>query len=497
MKKAMLILFIFFTVICPGKGITLDRDDCKKLFKGKILSAKSASREVVLGYDYSDKAQLKDFAGLVFYKEKGFYPGGMTTPSWHKASFDGDVTINARIFARGGMCTFFLQVDPVKKEGYVFMFGLNDKPHTGRSFDGVALFREGQEPQVLSRGILGVFKPKSYDITVVRKGDLLQLSLDGRIIIKAHNNKHNSGKIGFAGDYLVEKLQVRGRLNARWCEKTLSGKDGDSESDHVLHHMGVPAWFKPRKDLPDWKAPYRKDTAHYEVMSSVNQDFTDHFARCAEAMHGMFSSFFSDHSQGPKSRVVIFKDHAEYRQFGGPRLCQGFYCPRNKILYLYNHMDPEIPERVLLCEGLQQYLDKHAANMPLWFRDGMASYFETAKLVVKGSKTRFKTGGTGDKLIPLKQAIKRKRDIFIKDFITTKDGAFNNIFKKAANARHAWGVCHFFIHNQNGKYLPHFKKYVNSIQYGIKPEDAIRVVFASVNWRKVHQAWQDYILGLD
>ena len=241
MKSSLYLILVLLVLPAILLGQDAKNEDYRKLFKGTVTAADERTRFVELRYDFSKPAQLKDFAGIPLTGGARLHPGGMATPSWLKAQFDGDISVGAHIVARGGMCAVLVMVDPVELEGYVFLFGLNDRAHGGRSFAGVALYRQGHEPRIIYRGVLGTWNPGDHTISVLRKGDLLQFTLDKRIVVKTWDSTHRSGKIGFAGDFLVDRLTVKGRLNERWCEKALG-----SRKEPRKRTMSPTIWEYPR-----------------------------------------------------------------------------------------------------------------------------------------------------------------------------------------------------------------------------------------------------------
>lgn len=496
MKLYGLTAAVFCAVVTLRTAHTACEEDCGQLFHGKVVNVDGHTRTVKLKYDFSEAEQLEDFKGIISGKTKKLCPGGMATPCWHKAHFDGDLSIEARIWARGGMCAVLVMVDPVALEGYSFLFGLNDRALGGRSFTGVAKYRQGKDPEIIYRGVLGAWEPKKQTISVLRRGDLLQMKVDNRIVIKTRDSTHTSGRIGLAGDFLVDRLEVNGRLNPRWCEKAVSS-GAEPEPVSLFHRMGAQPGLHLKKALPQWPHCHRKETEHYIVMSNASETCTEHYARYAEAMRSLFSAIFQVREKSAhKSRIVLFRTHKGFHEFGGPRLCLGFYLHRNRNLYLYEHVRPEITQKVLVHEGFLQYFNLFVDGPPLWLSEGMARYFETARIVRKNPSLRFEVGAPGTQLSLLRSAIRNRRDLFLGNVVRMANSDFEKPFRKSRNSAHAWGLCHFLIHYKNGRYLKFLESYVESLRRGKTADEAYENAFAALDWDTIQKRWRTYIFQL-
>ncbi len=474
----------------------IDADDFAQLFNGRVVESNARTRQVKLRYDFTVPSQLDDFAGLLPGKSPKLHPAGMATPSWLRARFDGDVELRAKFSSGGGPCAVLVSVDPVTLEGYVFLFGANDRPRR-RAFTAVAKFRQGSEPKIIYRGIVGAWKSGIYTIDVLRKNDVLQLRLDGRVVIKTRDATHRSGKVGFAGDLVVEALEVSGKLERRWCEKALATPNGAAESDDLFKRIGASARLRLRRDLPEWKTSFDEETEHYLVSSDVSAAFSRHFARCAEAMHGLLSSALRPpKGASGKARVILFGTQREFQDFGAPKHSIGFYHAKNGNLYLFDHVDPEVTRRALLHEGVRQYLDRLLDDAPPWLVEGMVRYFETARLARTSSGLRFELGAKGSCYPPLRTTVQLGKDVLVRDLVRMDKKAYGRLFHRGRHDQHAWGLCHFLIEADKGKYRCYLQAYVGALAAGKARKDAFETAFGRVDWQVLQERWRKHVLGL-
>jgi hypothetical protein len=65
----------------------------------------------------------------------------------------------------------------------------------------------------------------------------------------------------------------------------------------------------------------------------------------------------------------------------------GLYTPDLKVLLIWNLPQRDEIMTTVRHEGFHQYLDRIMANPPLWFNEGLAEYFEVARVV--GGRWKF------------------------------------------------------------------------------------------------------------
>lgn len=482
--------------VCPAASGKLTRDDFKKLFHGKVTSA-DEDGNVGLLYDFSSASQLEDFEGAPASGIGRLQPESGGVPAWFKAQFEGNINLDLRITTGGRECYIYLLVDPEIDEGYVFIFGVEGYGGT-TSLTGVGKYRKGREPEIIYRGRLGVFKAGKYTISVSRRGDELQLKLDKRVIMKTRDKSYRSGKIGFGGELSIAELNVRGKLNLRWCEKALAALDEkaapeEQELEDFFWQIGIQPGLRLEKALPDWAESYRKETPHYLVESDVSQKFTDQYAQGAETMYSMYAAIFpAPTEQADKLRILLFKTREGFIRFGAPKNVLGFYHPETRNVYLYDHVRPAVTQKVLLHEGFHQYLNLLIEEPPIWFNEGMATYFETATM----KENQFKVGTPGVRLGHLGRLAQDGMLCKLPAFMSIDLGQFQDPNAAAKNYSYAWGLAHFLLHYKNGVYRKHLVNYFRLLQRGAKNPEAMVSAFGNLDWVKVKGEWSEYILGL-
>ncbi len=468
-------------------------------FGGKITEADKRGN-ITLVYDFQGTQWRKDFLRLARYRSAEFHPGETGRPVWLKAHFDGDVSLDMKITARGGTCCVYVLVEPIAREGYVFIFGAKDTVHVGRSYTAVAKYQKGMGEKIIYRGMLGTWRPDTYSISLRRRRTNLFMELNGRVVIKAtdRDKSYTSGMIGFAGDYVASYLKVNGRLNRRWFEEAIGGPpaaDVPALND-FFQRVGLNPAYRIPGTLPPWEKTFQSESDHFVILSNESQEFTEKQAEFMEGVFKLYTGVLKVRKKPrEKFRIVFFKGETDLQQFGAPSHCLGFYWPKDKTLYTCKHRKPETTRMVLLHEGFHQFIDRVAGTVPLWFNEGLAQYFETAEI----TKKRLKAGARGLRLSNLKWLLRQERDRYLEEFVQLTDEEFTKRGRRAENYSHAWGFCHFLLHwpsPTRPKYRIHLLRYFQLLCRNQDPQQAFTLAFAKLDWNEVQTRWRQHIASL-
>lgn len=495
MKHVTFFLCVLYATLCIAKAPKVTKEDFKRIFAGKILSANQRG-SISLGYDFTTEAQCKDFTGEFNRSVNELCINGnlftSETITWMKPHFTGNILLDCIIKGNNNPCAFYLFFDDLTGEGYVFLIGFGEYHE---KYNAVARFKRGKDPDIIYRGRgSNLDKTKYYKLKITKSGSTLQMSLNNRVMIKTKDKSYQSGQVGFSGNLRIKQIKVQGTLNPRWFQKILDTSSGESAEDASSNvKVDLDSAFKPRKRFPEWPETYKKESDHYIVMSNVSQKFTDYYSRCAEMMHRMYSKIFPfERKVDVKSHIVLFKTKAGFMKFGANPNCIGFYVPAFRNLYLFDHVKPELAQEVLLHEGFHQYIHLLIKDPPIWFNEGMAEYFETAKL----SNSSFRVGNLSLRLNHLNDLIDAGRIKPMQEFMKITTEQFQERSASSRNYSQAWGMCHFFIHYRNGIYKKKLQAYFMALFDGMNHEEAFDKAFTRLNWRALEEQWHAYIQTL-
>ena len=477
-------------MLCAAAGERLAPEDYAKLFRGAVRSA-DAGGNVSLAYDFASAEQHKDFEGVPAGAAGKLRLSLFHRPVWLRAHFEGDVALDLDVATRGGPGAIHVLVDPETEAGYVFLFGVDFAP--SRSMTAVGMYRRGKPPEVLYVGQRGAWAAGDYTIRLSREGGGLEMSIDGRLVIKTTNKTHVRGRIGFSGDLTISRLQVRSRVERAWRTRALSAVPEIAAWDDFHGLVGVKPGFRLARDIPEWGVTHEHKTVHYVVTSNANPELAVTWARMAEKMDALYAQLFPPPRKdaGP-ARIVIFASRAEFVRFGAPAQSLGFYWPRSRVVYLFDHRNPDVTCRVLLHEGFRQYLHRYVSTPPAWVEQGAAQYFEMARW----NGATFTAGAPGPRLRVLARLMKQGRSCELPEFLSMDATAFWHPLAAGRNHACAAGLVHFLLHGAGGAHRQRMVMYIGALMEDAAGAAAYDRALGTLDWNHVKPQWFDYIAEL-
>lgn len=81
-------------------------------------------------------------------------------------------------------------------------------------------------------------------------------------------------------------------------------------------------------------------------------------------------------------------------------------------------------------------------------------------------------------------------------FVTFTDADFKDPDSIGTNYALAWGLCHFFVHFEKGKYRQALNSYFQALRRGATHEEADSKALRPLNWNKIEDEFRGYILEL-
>lgn len=163
------------------------------------------------------------------------------------------------------------------------------------------------------------------------------------------------------------------------------------------------------------KLDIRHRTAHYAMAGTVRDKRLREYGRCLEYIHAEYARGFESllkerpsrgqtrpsrrKRQTPSAtrpterdpdadrfRVIIFTTMEEFAQFALKYLlldmehAGGCYIPQLKLLVILDRPDSQDTYGVLFHEAFHQFFHHYVARPPVWLDEGLATYFETARV---------------------------------------------------------------------------------------------------------------------
>jgi len=266
-----------------------------------------------------------------------------------------------------------------------------------------------------------------------------------------------------------------GRVDdARALVESASGRGMHSEALDRLGRVTVRA-----KNGPDWPKSYEFKSSNYHVVSDMDVETCKMAATLLEdalvAYRVHVKSLAPTTAATKLYRVYLFSGEAGFKRylaessfFGGKGMehAAGIYSPILKQLLIWNLPTRDEMVETIKHEGFHQYLDRLLPDPPVWFNEGMATYYEAMTRVAGALKTdmprpQYLEALKGKSLVPL------ARFLFIrpKDFYGSPELSYAQ----------AWLLVHMLQHG-TARHKELFRAYLAKLETS-SGADATREVF--------------------
>jgi tetratricopeptide (TPR) repeat protein len=139
---------------------------------------------------------------------------------------------------------------------------------------------------------------------------------------------------------------------------------------------------------PPWPKRFGIHSPNFCVSSDIDQKTCEDASRMLEESYLIYSTALErvPRSGADRFRVYLFSGEAGYQAWikdiigDIPPHTAGIYSPVLKCLLIWNLPSREDMLQTARHEGFHQYLDRLIPCPPVWFNEGLAEYFETARM---------------------------------------------------------------------------------------------------------------------
>lgn len=245
---------------------------------------------------------------------------------------------------------------------------------------------------------------------------------------------------------------------------------------------------------PDWLKTFDSRSTNYHVFSDIDKSTCATAAQLLEEALMIYSGRLRAVPKGgPAFRVYLFSGQAGYAKYCASVVgsrgenTAGMYSPIIKQLMIWNLPVRAEMMRTVLHEGFHQYLDRLCpGEIPTWFNEGSAVYFENAGQV-NGSWT---TGQIDDNYMVVAKDIVKANKFEIERFLVTRPPEFYRNARE--NYAKAWSFVHFLRHS-----TPDNKKiydgFFNALADGTPPSQAIPKFFPSEKRAAMEDEYREHV----
>lgn len=185
-------------------------------------------------------------------------------------------------------------------------------------------------------------------------------------------------------------------------------------------------------------------------------------------------------------RVIIVDKEEGYREFirtyfgQGATPTRGLFDPKEQLVIIGDYGDPSETYGALFHEAFHQFLDRHIPFAPMWVNEGLATYYETARLT--GARLVFdrpndvflqtiKHAAEAKRLIPLAELLVAERNSFQDHSVI--EGHRMRIPRSAMHYAQSYTLCAFMLSDGEGKVL--LRPYMKALAGARSAADAQRI----------------------
>lgn len=247
-------------------------------------------------------------------------------------------------------------------------------------------------------------------------------------------------------------------------------------------------------------------TKHYVVYTNLERKEAVEYGRHMDMVFREYSRRFSNFKRGrhDHNNLFLVRTREDYiklmGQFGFDASASGgVFFVRQNISGLATWIEDKPKDftlETLQHEGFHQFAAKYIGrSLPLWTNEGLAVYFEVAKL----DKKRLKIGELCMKnLGAVKKAYDEDDLIPFADLLNISSDQWHNNMRSGHPWGHlqyaqSWSVAYFLIHGDKGKYTRAFERYLYMLSRGKSHRQAYDQVFGKGSEPFFEKRWKNFL----
>ncbi|MHC5056454.1 MAG: DUF1570 domain-containing protein [Planctomycetota bacterium] len=331
---------------------------------------------------------------------------------------------------------------------------------------------------------------------------------DVKMILRTSTDIVDRLKAHFRGrDLMLIASRAGRRMPLEEAEKLVSrmkaAADPMAEVDRALEQLRLTPKHAAeivKKNVEAFEKEFKvkaHESIYYHVLTNLGPAWEQ---KIANYMDGIFQEYQKRLVFGEKITqkfvVKVYATQAEYVAHGAMPQSAAYYNPSKRELVGYKQQTDDRLFQSLYHEGMHQFLMFYVPNPPMWFNEGLAKYFQTARPMrgIRSAKAprynvsrkdpgmvRYaKYHKRGGKFSPLSHLIKMERPEFYGPNI-------------GINYAQAWAFTHFLLESGSPQLKKWWIDYFYALRDGATQAEANEKVFGKVNMQMLERMFDKYV----
>ncbi len=194
--------------------------------------------------------------------------------------------------------------------------------------------------------------------------------------------------------------------------------------------------------------------------------------------------------------VKVYATQGQYIAHGAMPKSAAYYNPSKRELVGYKQQTDDRLFQSLYHEGMHQFLMFYVPNPPMWFNEGLAKYFQTARPMrgVRSAKApRYNVSRKDPNMVRYVKYAKRGGQLRKLSYLIRMERAEFYGPNISANYAQAWAFTHFLLESGNSQLKKWWIDYFYAVRDGATQEEANKKVFGKVNMPTLERMFDKYV----
>jgi hypothetical protein len=247
-------------------------------------------------------------------------------------------------------------------------------------------------------------------------------------------------------------------------------------------------------------SPTESRTKHYVVCTNAGAALANEIVQHMEAIFYEYENRLIFREKISEKFVCkVYATREEYVGHGGMAMSAAYYSSALRELVTFAEQAKENMFHSLYHEGMHQFLHYYVPDPPIWFDEGMAQYFETAKYYGRtgSSPQAFRVGLKKEACAQYLRFFDARNLPSLAAMLKMSKQQFYTV-NVQMNYAMAWALTHFMLEGGNRQLMEMWRDYFFILRDGATQEEVNQKVFFNekVNFAAIETLFRSYVAKL-